>query len=453
MIAIYTYKSTRSPLVSCLLVILSILSILLYPSLAQATPARINLDAIDSYIQLVQRESMFDPPTTLLVQGAARGLREYLAQHGDRVSSPLKPTIDGFKQYFHTAAAHHPELSQSELFYSALHGMFKSLGEPYTRFLSPDEFTRLQARVEGTDECGLGVHLELDDSMVLTVVETFDKTPAARAGLSPGDRIVAIGGRSTAHVTLSGAKEALSGPNGAPVNITVRRGDRTFEMTVCRTRMVIPNVTWQMLGPFIGYVRLHAFSANAASELDQAMEHLAARGALSYVLDLRDNRGGYVSSAIDVCSRFLPPGTKIMSLQQKRQPTITYNAYRTPLRSNLLVLLVNERTASASEIVAGCLQDYNVATLMGTQTFGKGLVQKVIPLPDGSAFAISTGKYLTAHGRDLNKHGIMPDVVVRQTEFTTASLDPEVRQAAALLESRSGGQSAKIGTQGTVGWK
>jgi carboxyl-terminal processing protease len=433
--------NTRRRILALSLVVALLLS--LYPTRASAAPpSTANLDAIESYVQLIQRESMFDPSTPELIGGASQGLHDYLAQHGDQLTSPLQTTVDGFKREFREAATRHPDLSQTAMFYASLHAMLKPLDEPYTRFLSPDEFAHLQARVEGTDECGLGCHVELDDAHQLTVVETFDKTPAMRAGLQPGDRILAIDGHPTEHLTLTAGKDLLAGPEGTEVALSIRRDGRTLDIHARRTHLEVPNVTWQMLPNGIGYVRLHAFSANVGAELDQALKALDAQGAISYVMDLRDNRGGYVSSAIDVASRFLPPGSRIMSLQQKRRPTINYNSYPTTTHATRIVLLVNERTASASEIVAGCLQDHKVATLMGTRTFGKGLVQKVVPLPDGSAFAISTGKYLTAAGRDLHKRGIPPDITVRQTDFAAASLDPEVRQAAVFLESRRTGVSA-----------
>lgn len=391
-------------------------------------------------MEIIQRESMFDAPEALLMRGASEALHAYLRQRGDDVTSPVQTSISGFRREFEEAVARHPEIGRAELWYAAMHGLLQPLNEPYTRFLSPQEYSRLQARVEGTDECGLSCHLELDDEMTLTVAESFDLA-SATGGLATGDRILAINGRSTSRLALSAAKELLAGPDGSRVRLTVRRDERTFDLEVRRSRREIPNVSSEMLEGRVGYVRLRAFSATVARELDEALDGLDRKGAIAYVLDLRDNRGGYVSSAVDVCSRFLVAGTRIMSLQQKRQPTITYATYPAPRHSAPLVLLVNERSASASEIVAGCLQDYKVATLLGTRTYGKGLVQRLFPLPDGSAFAISTGKYLTARGRDLNKHGIPPDVTIRQTAYTNPAFDPQVLQAVTLLQARRHGLS------------
>lgn len=407
-----------------------------YPIAAHATPATpANPEGLASMVEIIQRESMFDPSEALLMRGASEALHAFLRQHGDDAERPLQTSIAGFRHEFDEATSRHPEMLAADLWYAAMHGLLQPLDEPYTRFLSPPEYRRLQARVDGTDECGLGCHLELDDEMTLTVAEAFDRRPAPDS-LATGDRIIAINGRSTASLALSAAKALLAGPDGTRVRLTVRRNERTFELEVRRMRHEIPNVSWEMLQGRVGYVRLRAFSATVARDLDDALDAIDRKGATAYVLDLRDNRGGFVSSAVDVCSRFLAAGTRIMSLQQKRQPTITYTTYPAPRHAAPLVLLVNERSASASEIVAGCLQDYKVATLLGSRTYGKGLVQRLFPLPDGSALAISTGKYLTARGRDLNKHGIPPDVTVHQTTFTFPALDPQVRQAITLLQAR-----------------
>ena len=419
-----------------------VLLLVSYPPRASATPQpAFLLDGLASLVETVQRESMLDPSEALLMRGATEGLRDFLEKRGDRTTMPLQTTVSGFRQRFDEAAARHPEIARTEMYYAAMRGMLAPLDEPYTRFLTPQEYGHLQARVEGTDESGLGCHLELDADLTLTVAETFPHAGPGE-GLATGDRILAINGRPTGHLSLTTAKELLAGADGSRVRLTVRRDEKTFDLQVARTRTEIPNVTWEMLDGRVGYVRLRTFAANVARELDVALEALERRGATSLVLDLRDNRGGYVASAVDVCSRFLPPRTRVMSLQQKRRPPIGYETHEAPRRGVPIVLMVNQRSASASEIVAGCLQDYRVATLLGTRTYGKGLVQKVFPLPDGSACTISTGKYLTARGRDLHKHGIAPDIVTERETFTPPLLDPQVRQAAGLVQGQHTGSSA-----------
>lgn len=418
----------------CLAILIALLTLM---GTAQAVPAPINLDVLDSYVRTVQGESVFDPSVQTLMQGASKGLRAWLVTHGMRPqASPAASTVAGFKGEFLAAMAANPRADVQQAFYASLKGMLEPLHEPYTRFMTPIEYGHLQARIQGTDEAGLGVRLELDAAGQATVSVVFDGSPAAQQGIRVGDRVERVDGVSLRGLTLPVIRDRLGGPVGSPVRLALQRSAQPVEVTLLRQKCETPAVTRTMLGARVGYVRLHAFSQNVAAEMDAAFAALRRSGAHAFVVDLRDNRGGYVSSAIDVSSRFLPPGTCVMSLSQKRQPTTRYATYSMGMPRSPLVLLVNERTASASEIVAGALQDHHAATLVGVRTFGKGLVQKVIPLNDGSAFAISTGKYLTPTGRDLHKHGVMPDVVMKTDVFVPLQSDPQVKRATALLEQR-----------------
>jgi carboxyl-terminal processing protease len=405
---------------------------------AAARPLNINLDVINSSVQLIQRESMFDPSTSLLCNGGSAALVAYLQQKGLQVPRKTSAsTVDGLRQELTAALDLNPEVDEHELLYVTLKGMLKPLDEPYTRFMTPVEYQHLQARVEGNDESGLGLHLEVDPvpPHALTVVEVFPQTPAAAGGLQSGDQIAAINGHTLRGMTLQSAKDLMAGPQGSQVQLDIVRHDKPVHCTIVHQPCEVPTVTYQLIAPRVGYIRIHAFSQNVASELDQALAWLDKQGVSAYVLDLRDNRGGYVSSAIDVASRLLPAGTLVMSLEQKHQATLAYHTYQTHFNPKPLAVLVNGLTASASEIVASALQDHHAATLIGTKSFGKGLVQKVIPMADGSAFAISTGRYLTPNGICLHKRGIMPDVTVVQHDYETATEDSMVHQAAQLLES------------------
>lgn len=409
------------------------------PGASFAEGAVVNLGLIDSSVDLVQRESMLEPTTPLLMNGATTGLRSWLAEQGGRAASgPLRKTVPSFKRELQDAMNANPSLSGREMLYASLKGMLMPLHETYTRFMTPSEFKHLQARVEGNDESNLGLRIELDaaNEKQVTVAEVFAATPAADFDVRPGDQITQIDGRSTSGLGLAQAKDLLCGAAGTSVRLSLLRGHDRVQRTLMRSDVNLPTVTWQKLSSHVGYIRVHAFSATVAPEIDTALGELEQKGATAYVLDLRDNRGGYVSSAVDLCSRFLPPGAPIMSFVQKHHAPVRYTAYPTRRARKPLVVLVNERTASASEIVAGALQDQEAATIMGVRSFGKALVQKVIPLADGSAFAISTGKYLTPRGRDLHLHGVTPDVAMTNAPFTAVAADAEIQQALALLESR-----------------
>ncbi|NDD29103.1 MAG: S41 family peptidase [Proteobacteria bacterium] len=420
-----------------LIALFALLSI--FTAVVRAAPAEplstATLDGLESFVQTVQRESIYDPSTTSLVQGASRALRRWLDRQGVEVESPPASSIDSLREEFEAVLAAHPGLSRADLYHTVMRGLLEPLEEPYTRFLSPLEFSHLRARIDGSDECGLGCHLELDGEHRLVVAETFEGAPATRAGLAVGDVLLDADGRPLGGLSLTAAKELLCGPSGSRVRLTVARPQRTFHADVIRSQTELPTITARMLDEHVGYLRLRAFSADLARRLDTALEALQHKGATAYVIDLRDNRGGFVSSAVDACSRLLPPGTRVMSLRQKRRPEVAYTTYDTPRSTSAapLVVLVNERSASASEIMAGCLQDHHAAVLVGTRTYGKGLVQKLFPLPDGSAFAISTGRYLTPAGRDLHRNGIVPDVRMEQRRYCDVGSDPLVREALARL--------------------
>jgi len=407
---------------------------------AQSAPP-VNVALFDSYVDLVYRESMLEPSKEILVQGAAQGIRAYVAKKGfDASLAPLPSDVEALKKEYLDALAAHPELNSHEMFYVAMKAMLLPLKEQYTRFLTPVEYRHLQARVEGTDESNLGFRVEADSqaNQAITVAEVFDDTPAAQNDVRAGDRLTEIEGQPTEGMALGRAKELLCGPTGSSVKLAFSRDEKVSRVVLTRTAVNAPTVIYQKLSSQVGYIRVHAFAQNVGIELDKALSALEGHGVSAYVVDLRDNRGGYVSSAVDVASRFLPAGTRIMSLAQRKRSPLNYTAYPTQRGRKPVVVLVNERTASASEIVAGALQDHQIATIMGCRSFGKALVQKVVPLPDGCAFTISTGRYLTPKGRDIHKHGITPDVALRMSSFAPVAADTDIQRAVALLESRLG---------------
>lgn len=412
-------------------------------ALAAPTPA--DLDVLDSYVQTVQSESILDATTPTLMQGASAGLRSWLQARGMRpCTSAAATTLEGFKAEFRDAMRDNPGADEREGFYASLKGMLEPLRDPYTRFMTPVEYRHLQARIQGTDEAGLGLSVEFDPKGLPAVATVFDGSPASERGIQVGDRLECINGGPLDGMTLQGIRDRLCGPEGSQVALRLRRSTGAVEVRLTRRSFTPPVVTWTMLAPQVGYIRLHAFSHGVAARMDEALAALRGSGAEAFVLDLRDNRGGYVSSALDVASRLLPAGTCVMSLSQKHEPTARFAAYPTQAPKAPFVVLVNQRTASASEIVAGALQDHRAATLVGVRTFGKGLVQKVISLKDGSAFAISNGRYLTPAGRDLHRNGVTPDVVVEAETFVPLPTDPNVKRALTLLERRLSGTSTPV---------
>ncbi|MBT3376329.1 MAG: S41 family peptidase [Lentisphaerae bacterium] len=317
----------------------------------------------------------------------------------------------------------------SNLIYSALRGMVGSL-DPFSGFMDPDEYGSMMESTEGQFG-GLGIIVTIRDE-VLTIVTPIADTPGSRAGLLAGDQIIRIEEESTQGMGMHEAVKRLKGETGTEVNITIHRPDskETKEVTVERALIPVASVKQaQMLDDKIAYVRLVQFSDPTADRLGEALESFLAEGASSLVLDLRNNPGGLLESAVDVCSYFLPDDKLVVSTQG-RQPSQKrdFNTTRKQLFGKRPVaILINRGSASAAEIVAGCLQDWGVAVLVGDKTFGKGSVQNVIELPDGSALRLTTAMYYTPSKRVIHEHGIEPDIEVKLT-------DEEIRQ---LIEAQN----------------
>jgi carboxyl-terminal processing protease len=307
--------------------------------------------------------------------------------------------------------------SQEEA-YDAVREMLEQLEDPYTRFMDPQEFSSMQVDTSG-ELTGVGIQItqeeETDDILVVAPIED---TPAYEAGLLSGDIITSIDGQSTEGMELSDAVELIRGPVDSSVKISVTRESKPLEFELTRARIEIHPVRYSVeAGPegSVGYIRLTQFSANASDEMRNAIEALEERSVTGYVLDLRSNPGGLLFSSIDIAEMWINEGT-IVSTVDRNSVSDEEVARNQALTDRPLVVLVDGGSASASEILSGALQDNDRAALVGTQTFGKGLVQSVRPLTDGSGVAVTIAKYLTPSGRDINKLGIEPDFIVELTE-------------------------------------
>lgn len=309
------------------------------------------------------------------------------------------------------------EKKPQELIYGALRGMLSSL-DPHSQFLDPDDYKDLKTETQGKFG-GLGIEISVRDGL-LTVITPIDDTPAFKAGIKAGDRIVKIENDLTKDLTLSDAVKKLRGDPGTDIHITVLREEefKLHEFTITREIIQIKDVKDPMvLEEHIGYVRLAEFREDSFEELHKALEKLRTDGADSLILDLRNNPGGLLNVAIKITEDFLPPGQLIVSTKGRHpsQDIETRSKETTGKVSDWpMVILINEGSASGSEILAGALQDNKRAVLVGTQSFGKGSVQSVIPLPDGSGLRVTTSKYFTPSGRSIHGKGIAPDIVVKR---------------------------------------
>lgn len=302
--------------------------------------------------------------------------------------------------------------------YAAVREMLEKLNDPYTRFMDPEEFRNMQIDTSG-ELTGVGIQIsQEEESSEIVVVSPIEDTPAFKAGIRSQDVILSIDGQSTEGMELNDAVNLIRGPEGSEVTLKIRRGTQEMEFTLTRERIEIHPVRYAVQeGPEgeVGYIRLNQFSANAAVEMRDAIEALEGEGVTGYILDLRSNPGGLLYSSIDIARMWLDEGTIVSTVN--RQGVVDEEAANNrALTDKPLVVLVDGGSASASEILSGALQDNDRAVLVGTRTFGKGLVQSVRSLADGSGVAVTVAKYLTPSGRDINKHGIDPDIQADLTD-------------------------------------
>lgn len=297
--------------------------------------------------------------------------------------------------------------------YEAIRGMLASLDDPYTRFLDPREFKEMQIDTSG-ELSGVGIQLSLDkETKELVVVSPIEGSPASRAGVMPKDVIVSIDGKSTKGMSTEDAVKLIRGQAGSTVTLTLRRDGKLVDTPLVRARIELHAVDSQVNttpdGTKIGYIRLKQFNANAAKDMAAALKELEGKNVQGYVLDLRSNPGGLLMASIAIARQWLDEGV-IVSTKTRDGIQDTKRANGRSLTQKPLVVLVNEGSASASEILSGALQDNHRAVVVGEKTFGKGLVQSVRGLSDGSGMTVTIAKYLTPNGRDIHKHGIDPDV-------------------------------------------
>ncbi|MFN2214949.1 MAG: S41 family peptidase [Anaerolineales bacterium] len=318
----------------------------------------------------------------------------------------------------------------------AIKGMMQSLGDQHSSYMDPEQYR--QANIELTGEYeGIGAYVDTTQEY-LTIVSPMRDSPAENAGLKPGDQIIAIDGEDMTGIDGSLVIRKVLGPAGTPVTLTIfREGEKPFEVTLERARIIIPVVEYEMLDGNIAYLKLSSFSKKATNEMAAALEDLLAQDPVGLILDLRNNPGGERNSAVEISSQFIDQGV-IMYQEYGDGSRDTFDAVGGGLATDIpLVVLINEGSASASEIVAGAIQDYERGTLVGKVTFGKGSVQNWIPLADDQGLVrITIARWLTPNGRTIHKLGVEPDIEVDLTEDDFLNeKDPQLDKAIELLSS------------------
>jgi len=326
-------------------------------------------------------------------------------------------------------------LDDTTLMRGAIRGMMAALGDAHSAYLDPQEYKEAETSISGEYE-GIGAYVDTTKDY-LTVVSPIAGSPAEKADLKPGDQIIAIDGQDMTGVNPELARQKVLGPAGSTVHLTIRREgvDQPLEFDIVRAKIVIPSVESKMLDNGIAYVKLSVFGDKSSTELHDALKDLMAQQPKGLILDLRNNPGGVVPVAVQIASEFIGEGVIIYEQQSDGTRTPT-NALSGGLATEIpLVVLVNEGSASASEMVAGAIQDHGRGKLVGVTTYGKGSEQNWVPLSnDQGAVLVTFARWLTPNGHVIDKVGLTPDVMVKMTdEDITASRDPQLDAAVQLL--------------------
>ena len=347
----------------------------------------------------------------------------------DRQGAALNIIRDAYRKIQETSI---DPPNEDDLSRAGVRGMIKALraaGDDYAAFYSPRGYRDFQELTSGKFS-GIGVWLKPRDGR-LTVVSVLPSSPALEADLQKGDVITSIDGRAVENMTTDEAVARIKGREGTEVTLEVERGVQELRFEITRSELELPNIRASVTSEGLGYLRLQGFARGAGNQLREQIKKFTDEGVEGILLDMRDNGGGLFSEAIDVASVFIEDG-EIVHYHTRTEDDVTYDAEGDAFEDLPLVVLVNEGTASASEIVAGALQDNDRAILVGTTTFGKGSVQEVVPLLNATAVKLTTAAYLTPDRHDIDGGGIDPDVEVREEE----DFSPDVQRlrAAEILK-------------------
>lgn len=334
------------------------------------------------------------------------------------------------------------DYSSRDQAYTALRKELEKLNDPYTRFMNPKQYESLTNQTSG-ELSGIGIRLEVaEQTKALTVVEPIENSPALKAGLKSGDRIVSINGKPTKGMTVENASNLIRGDVGTKVSLEIRRDQgQPFVVSITRARIELATVRYSLKQEGkskIGYIRLNEFSSHAADQMRRAIKDLQTQKADGFVLDLRGNPGGLLQSSIEISRMWMGEGAIVRTVD-RRGKNEEVSANQTALTTLPLVVLVDGNSASSSEILTGALKDNGRATVVGSQTFGKALVQSVHNLADGSGLAVTIAHYYTPKGTDISHKGITPDVKIDLTEADKQTLSSNPKLLATLQDPQYSG--------------
>lgn len=333
--------------------------------------------------------------------------------------------------YRQLAANYDGDLDANKLSDGAARGMVKAVGDDYTTFLDKEEAAEFNKSLNG-EVSGIGAEIGVRN-LQPTVLRVLDDSPAKKAGLKTGDIFVAVNGTSVAGETASGVADKVTGEAGTTVKLTMRRGSESLDFSITRAQISDPSVRWSVSDD-VGVLTISRFDDNTGSLARKAAKEFIDKGVKSVIVDLRNNGGGYLTAAQEVASLWLDSGKTVVTEKSRGQVTETVKASGNPtLKGKKTIVLVNGSSASASEIVAGALKDYQAATLVGEKTFGKGTVQKVINLSDDRILKVTVARWYTPQDRNITKEGIQPNQTVKMSsDDNNAGRDPQMARAKEL---------------------
>lgn len=335
----------------------------------------------------------------------------FMTKHGVEKVNLLSDVID---QYYYK------DITDEEKMEGIYKGLMSSTNDKYTDYYSPKEFKDLMVTMEG-DYGGIGATLSQDKATKeVSVVEVYEGSPAARAGLDRGDIVISVDGHLGTDESLDDFVQRIRGEEGTSIEMVYKRGDQEKTIEITREEVIVPSVSHRMLDDKIGYIRISSFVNGTQKDFEDALADLQSQGMQGIVFDMRDNGGGMVDSVVAILDDILPAGTVVYTMDKsgKREDYTSDDAKKIDIP---VTVLVNESTASAAEIFTGAIRDFNYGTIIGTNTFGKGIVQSTVPLSDGSAVKITVATYYTPSGECIHEKGIKPDI---ELEFSYADENP-----------------------------
>ena len=335
----------------------------------------------------------------------------FMTKHGVEKVNLLSDVID---QYYYK------DITDEEKMEGIYKGLMSSTNDKYTDYYSPKEFKDLMVTMEG-DYGGIGATLSQDKATKeVSVVEVYEGSPAARAGLERGDIVISVDGHLGTDESLDDFVQRIRGEEGTSIEMVYKRDDQEHTIEITREEVIVPSVSHRMLDDKIGYIRISSFVNGTQKDFEDALADLQGQGMQGIVFDMRDNGGGMVDSVVAILDDILPAGTVVYTMDKsgKREDYTSDDAKKIDIP---VTVLVNENTASAAEIFTGAIRDFNYGTIIGTNTFGKGIVQSTVPLSDGSAVKITVATYYTPSGECIHEKGIKPDI---ELEFSYADENP-----------------------------